>query len=74
MRLSIKWQLAAVSVALSLLPLAVTGLVAYRIARGALEQSIRFNLDTPASQSDEKPRAPAAGPAAETCGAGRSSA
>jgi methyl-accepting chemotaxis protein len=54
MRLSIRWQLAAVSVALSLLPLAVTGVVAYRIARGALEQSIRFNLETLASQSDEK--------------------
>src|SRR5256884_5163239 len=54
MRLSIRWQLAAVSVALSLLPLAVTGLVAYRIARGALEQSLRFNLETLASQSDEK--------------------
>ena len=54
MRLSIRWQLAVVSVTLSLLPIAVTGVVAYRSARGALDQSIRFNLETLASQTDEK--------------------
>lgn len=54
MRLSIRWHLALVSVALSLLPMAATGFIAYRSARGALEQSIRFNLATLASQTDEK--------------------
>lgn len=54
MRLSIRWQLAAVSVALSLLPMAVVGLIAYRSARAALEERIRFNLETLASQTDEK--------------------
>jgi methyl-accepting chemotaxis protein len=54
MRLSIRWQLALVSVALSLLPIAVVGVLAYRIARGALEERIRFNLETLAVQSDEK--------------------
>ena len=53
-RLNIRWQLALVSVALSVLPLAVVGVLAYRIARGALEERIRFNLQTLALQSDEK--------------------
>ena len=52
--MNIRWQLALVSVALSLLPIAVVGVLAYRIARGALEERIRFNLETLASQSDEK--------------------
>jgi methyl-accepting chemotaxis protein len=54
MRLTIKWQLAFVSVALSLLPMAVAGAVAYRSARGALEERIQFNLETLASLSAEK--------------------
>jgi methyl-accepting chemotaxis protein len=54
MRLNIRWQLALVSVALSLLPIAVVGILAYRIARGALEERIRFNLETLALQSEEK--------------------
>ena len=54
MKLNIRWQLALVSVALSLLPIAVVGVLAYRIARGALEERIRFNLETLALQSDEK--------------------
>ncbi len=54
MRLTIKWQLAFVSVLLSLLPMAVAGAVAYRSARGALEERIQFNLETLASLSAEK--------------------
>ena len=54
MKLSIRWQLALVSVALSLLPIVLVGTLAYRIARGALEERIRFNLQTLALQSDEK--------------------
>jgi methyl-accepting chemotaxis protein len=54
MKLNIRWQLTLVSVALSLLPIAVVGVLAYRIARGALEERIRFNLETLAVQSDEK--------------------
>ena len=54
MRLSIRWQLALVSVALSLLPMAITGVIAYRSARGALEERIRFNLETLASLTAEK--------------------
>ena len=54
LKLNIRWQLALVSVALSLVPIAVVGVLAYRIARGALEERIRFNLETLASQSDEK--------------------
>ena len=54
LKLNIRWQLALVSVALSLLPIAVVGVLAYRIARGALEERIRFNLETLALQSDEK--------------------
>ena len=54
LKLNIRWQLALVSVALSLLPIAVVGVLAYVIARDALEERIRFNLETLASQSDEK--------------------
>ncbi len=54
MRLNVRWQLAVVLVTLSLLPMAVTGIVAYRSARGALDQSIRFNLETLASQTEER--------------------
>ena len=54
MRLSIRWQLALVSVALSLLPMAIAGVIAYRSARGALEERIQFNLETLASLSAEK--------------------
>ena len=54
LKLNIRWQLALVSVALSLLPIAVVGVLAYQIARGALEERIRFNLETLAFQSDEK--------------------
>ena len=54
LKLNIRWQLALVSVALSLLPIAVVGILAYRIARGALEERIRMNLETLAVQSDEK--------------------
>ena len=53
-RLNIRWQLALVSVALSLLPIAVVGILAYGIARTALEERIRFNLETLAVLSDEK--------------------
>ena len=54
LKLNIRWQLALVSVALSLLPIAVVGILAYQIARGALEERIRLNLQTLAVQSDEK--------------------
>ena len=54
LRLNIRWQLALVSVALSLLPIVLVGVLAYRIARTALEERIRFNLETLAVQSDEK--------------------
>jgi methyl-accepting chemotaxis protein len=54
MRLSIRWQLAFVFVGLSLLPIAVTGLVGYRTSRAALEERIRFNLETLALLTDEK--------------------
>ena len=54
MRLSVRWQLVLVLVTLSLLPMAVTGIAAYRSARGALDQSIRFNLETLASQTEER--------------------
>ena len=54
LKLSIRWQLALVSVALSLLPIAIVGILAYQIARGALEERIRTNLETLAVQSDEK--------------------
>ncbi len=54
LRLSIRWQLAIVSVALALLPIVVVGFIGYRTARIALEERISFNLQTLASQSDEK--------------------
>jgi methyl-accepting chemotaxis protein len=54
MRLSIRGQLALASVALSLLPIAIAGVIAYRSARGALEERIQFNLETLASLSAEK--------------------
>src|SRR4029453_8297472 len=54
LKLNIRWQLALVSVALSLVPIAVGGVLAYQIARGALEERIRLNLETLAVQSDEK--------------------
>src|SRR4051812_10670508 len=54
LKLSIRWQLALVSVALALLPIAIVGFIGYRTARGALQERISFNLQTLASQSDEK--------------------
>jgi len=54
MRLSIRWQLALVSVLLSLLPMAVIGVVLYRTSRSALEERIRFNLETLSVQTDER--------------------
>lgn len=54
MRLSVRWHLVLVLVTLSLVPMAVTGVAAYRTARGALDQSIRFNLETLASLTEEK--------------------
>ncbi len=54
MRLSIRRQLALVSVLLSLLPIAVAGVIAYSSARGALQERIQFNLETLASLSAEK--------------------
>lgn len=54
MKLNIRWQLTLVSVALSLVPIAVVGILTYQIARDALEERIRFNLETLAVQSDEK--------------------
>jgi methyl-accepting chemotaxis protein len=54
MKLNIRWQLALVSVALSLLPIVIVGIFAYQIARSALEERIRLNLETLAVQSDEK--------------------
>ena len=54
LKLNIRWQLALVSVALSVLPIVVVGILAYQIARDALEERIRLNLETLAVQSDEK--------------------
>jgi methyl-accepting chemotaxis protein len=54
MRLSIRGQLALVSVALSLLPIALAGIIGYSSARGALQERIQFNLETLASLSAEK--------------------
>jgi methyl-accepting chemotaxis protein len=54
MRLSVRWQLVVVLVALSLVPMALSGVAAYRIARGALDQSIRFNLESLAVQTEER--------------------
>src|SRR5688572_5189887 len=53
MGLKIKGQLVLVSVILSLLPIAITGLVAYYTARDALETRIRFNLETVATETLE---------------------
>ena len=54
MRLSVRWQLVLVLVTLSLLPMTVSGVAAYRSARGALDQSIRFNLESLATQTEER--------------------
>jgi methyl-accepting chemotaxis protein len=54
MRLSVRWQLVLVLVTLSLVPMAVSGFAAYRSARGALDQSIRFNLESLAVQTEER--------------------
>ena len=54
MRLSVRWQLALVLVTLSLVPMALAGLAAYRSSRGALDQSIRFNLESLAVQTEER--------------------
>jgi methyl-accepting chemotaxis protein len=53
-RLNIRGQLALVSVTLALLPIGVVGFAGYRTARAALQERISFNLQTLASQSDEK--------------------
>jgi methyl-accepting chemotaxis protein len=53
LKLNIRWQLALATVIFSLLPIVFVGVLAYRIARGALEERIRFNLETLASQTDE---------------------
>lgn len=54
MRLNIRGQLAVAAVGLSLLPMALAGVVAYRSARVALEERIRFNLETLATLTAEK--------------------
>ena len=54
MRLSVRWQLVVVLVTLSLVPMALSGVAAYRTARGALDQSIRFNLESLAVQTEER--------------------
>src|SRR5262245_22537367 len=54
MRLSVRWQLVLVLVTLSLLPMTLSGVAAYRSARGALDQSIRFNLESSAVQTEER--------------------
>lgn len=54
MRLSVRWQLVLVLVTLSLLPMALSGVAAYRSSRGALDQSIRFNLESLAIQTEER--------------------
>ena len=41
-------------VTLSLLPMALSGFAAYRSSRGALDQSIRFNLESLAVQTEER--------------------
>lgn len=53
-RLNIRGQLALASVGLSLVPIVIAGIVAYRSARGALEERIRFNLETLAALTAEK--------------------
>lgn len=54
LRLNIRGQLALASVGLSLLPIVIAGVVAYRSARGALEERIQFNLETLAALTAEK--------------------
>jgi methyl-accepting chemotaxis protein len=54
MKLNIRWQLALVSVALALFPISIVGCIGYRTARIALQERISFNLQTLASQSDER--------------------
>ena len=54
MRLSVRWQLVLVLVTLSLVPMGLSGVAAYRSARGALDQSIRFNLESLAVQTEER--------------------
>jgi methyl-accepting chemotaxis protein len=54
MRLSVRWQLVLVLVTLSLVPMTLSGVAAYRSARGALDQSIRFNLESLATQTEER--------------------
>lgn len=54
MKLSVRWQLVLVLVTLSLLPMALSGFAAYRSSRGALDQSIRFNLESLAVQTEER--------------------
>ena len=54
MRLSVRWQLVLVLVTLSLVPMALSGVAAYRSSRGALDQSIRFNLESLAIQTEER--------------------
>ncbi len=54
MRLSVRWQLVLVLVTLSVVPMALSGVAAYRSARGALDQSIRFNLESLAVQTEER--------------------
>lgn len=54
LRLSVRWQLVLVLVTLSLAPMALSGVAAYNSARGALDQSIRFNLESLARQTEER--------------------
>jgi len=54
MRLSVRWQLVLVLVTLSLVPMMLSGVAAYRSARGALDQSIRFNLESLARQTEDR--------------------
>jgi methyl-accepting chemotaxis protein len=54
MKLSVRWQLVLVLVTLSLLPMALSGVAAYRSSRDALDQSIRFNLESLAVQTEER--------------------
>ena len=53
MRLNIRGRLALIAGLLSLIPIGLTGVLAYRSARGALEERIRFNLETQAAQTLE---------------------
>lgn len=52
--MNIRGQLAVASVALALVPMAVAGTVAYTTARSALEDRIRFNLETLANLAAER--------------------